>query len=490
MSDFANNPLRTPKPKRQSKRQKQRLALRAPESLYIDALTHDGRGIATYGDGERAGKKVFVAHALPHETVLCQINAQKNNFEMGDAIQITNPSPARQTPPCTHFGVCGGCSLQHMHPKAQIEFKQSVLDELFAHHAHTKPDSYLAPIVGDSLHYRTKARLGVRYVAKKQTVLAGFRERGSNFLAQIDNCPILDTRFGAHLMAVRECLHSLHAKDEIAQLELAMGQVLPDVADSSWSVAVIVRHLAPLDTHDTDILKAFFANKKWQLYLQPHGADSVARLPTGAAGEPLPATSLQVPPTGGLFYRALGVTFEFSPQDFTQVNFAVNEKMLAQALDLLNLQKGERVLDLFCGLGNFSLVMAKAVGDTGQVIGVEGSQQMTMRATANACANHLTNCTFYAQDLTQDFSHLPLFEHGFDALLIDPPRSGAAEVMAYLPKFGARRIVYVSCNPITLARDSALLSAQGYRLVKAGVMDMFCHTAHVESMALFEKIAD
>lgn len=265
---------------------------------------------------------------------------------------------------------------------------------------------------------------------------------------------------------------------------MEIGETLKDVTDSEKSVAVIVRHMKQLSQADIDKLQAFFAERNWQLYLQPKGSDTVHRIddPNGRA------TSLTMPPTGGLFYRLpeFDVTFEFSPLDFTQVNLSVNRKMTKLAVDLLDLQQGERVLDLFCGLGNFSLPLAKAVGNTGFVIGVEGSDTMTERAKMNAKANGLTNTDFFAQDLTQDFSH-ESWVGEVDALLIDPPRSGAIEVMQYLDKFNAKRIVYVSCNPITLARDMAVLLEKGYKLTHAGVMDMFCHTGHVESIARFER---
>lgn len=486
------NTIVPPKKAKPSARTKKRLAHAQPVPFVIENLAHDGRGVACYGTDDahphdKHGKKVFVGFGLPNETVLVKIANSKQGFEEGDAIKVlANPNPERQTPPCTHFGVCGGCSLQHWQPDGQIAFKQSVLEELLHHHAGVLPEHWLAPVVGDRLGYRTKARMGVRYVEKKGTALVGFRERGSNFLADIDDCVIMDERIGKKIYELKALIGSLHGKKDIAQLEIAMGEHLPDVPDSHKSVAVIVRNLAPLVQEDLACLLEFFAQQNWQLYLQPAGAGSVQRVDKADAK----ASSLTVPPTGGLFYRLadFGLTFEFSPQDFTQVNLSVNQKMTALACQLLDLKAGERVLDLFCGLGNFTLPLAAKVGESGFVVGVEGSEQMTVRAKMNADANGLFHTQFYAQDLTQDFSHLPFVEEGFDALLIDPPRSGAWEVMAYLPKFNAKRIVYVSCNPITLARDARALVEAGYRLTHAGVMDMFCHTGHVESIARFEKI--
>ncbi|WP_395147318.1 23S rRNA (uracil(1939)-C(5))-methyltransferase RlmD [Moraxella atlantae] len=501
---FANTPLtKTPNKKsKPSARVRKRLQAAAPVALTVNNLAHDGRGVAVYGQVQETtaladahpidkhGKKVFVSFALPQETVSVQITNSRSSFEEGDALAVwANPSPERQTPPCPHFGVCGGCSLQHWQPDGQIAFKQSVLAELLAHQGGLAPEVWLPPLVGERLGYRTKARLGVRYVEKKQRALVGFRERSSNFLADLQVCHVLDARIGEQLTELQKLIASLDAREAIAQLEVAMGETLPDVPDSKQAVAVIVRNLAPLDAADMARLQTFFAERDWQLYLQPKGSDSVQRIAV-RDDEPMRASTLDVPPTGGLFYRlpAFDVTFEFSPLDFTQVNLSVNRQMTTLAVELLGLQTGERVLDLFCGLGNFSLPLARAVGKKGHVIGVEGSEQMTARARMNAAANGLHHTEFYAQDLTQDFFAEPWAQQGFDALLIDPPRSGALEVMQYVAKFGATRLVYVSCNPATLARDAAVLAAQGYRLTHAGVMDMFCHTGHVESIARFEKI--
>lgn len=458
-----------------------------PITLTINALTHEGRGVAVYDEShgkqyqDRWGKKIFVDFALPDETVQAIINTTKKSFDEGESIQVITPSADRQPAICQHFGVCGGCNLQHLHADKQLAHKQQTLANHLNHFANTTPDVWLTPVVGERTGYRTKARMGVRYVTKKDAILVGFRERASNFLTDISDCPILDTRINAHLTTLKDTLWQLDGKDDITHLEFAAG-------DDCSSVAMIVRHTSPLSQHDQDALIAFCQNVGWQLFLQPKSSATVHRI-DGTDGS---ACSLTVPPTGGLFYHLadFDITFEFSPLDFTQVNLSVNRQMIQLACDLLDLQKGERVLDLFCGLGNFSLPLAKMVGETGFVVGVEGSAEMTERATMNAQTNGLHQTRFYVQDLTQDFSHQPWAtgENTFDALLIDPPRSGAAEVMAYLGKFNAKRIVYVSCNPATLARDTALLLEQGYRLTHAGVMDMFCHTGHVESIARFEKI--
>ena len=491
-SQLTKNPSKKIKP---TARVRKRLQDAPPVTLTVTNLAHDGRGVASYGDQpdhhlDKHGKKVFVSFALPNETVSVKITGSRKSMEEGDALEVlANPNPQRTTPPCPHFGVCGGCSLQHWQPDGQIQFKQSVLAELLEHQAHIQPENWLPPLVADRLGYRTKARMGVRYVEKKGTALVGFRERASNFLANLNECHILDPRVGFEIENLKALISSLDARDHIPQLELAMGETLDDVIDSKKSIAVIVRHMVDLGEHDIAKLQAFFAERNWQLFLQPKGSDTVHRMdPLYENTAHARPSSLTVPPTGGLFYRLpeFDVTFEFSPLDFTQVNLSVNRKMTKLAIDLLDLQPGERVLDLFCGLGNFSLPLARQVGDTGFVIGVEGSSEMTQRAKMNATANGLHHTDFFAQDLTKDFSAEPWVGQ-VDALLIDPPRSGALEVMQYLDKFNAKRIVYVSCNPITLARDTAMLLDKGYKLTHAGVMDMFCHTGHVESIARFEK---
>ncbi len=491
-----NQTITTPPNKKKNKpstRTRKRLKDAEPLPFIIDGLSHDGRGVAVYGNGfgeeqghtlDKHGKKIFVSFALPGESVEVKLTNSRTSFEEGDAINVTaNPNAERTVPPCPHFGVCGGCNLQHWQPDSQINFKQSVLAEMLIHQANAAPDTWLAPVVGDRLGYRTKARMGVRYVAKKETALVGFRERSSNFLAELNECHILDPRIGFEIENLKTLISSLESRSQIAQLELAMGELMPDLPDGNQPVALIVRHLSPLSDSDVDKLKTFFAARNWQLYLQSKGVDSIKRIALTTDDD----MSEQF---GRLYYQLpeYDLTFEFIPTDFTQVNLSVNRQMTKLACDLLDLKAGERVLDLFSGLGNFSLPLARLVGETGTVVGVEGSEAMTLRAAENARRNGIHNTEFYSQDLTQDCTDKAWANQGFDALLIDPPRSGAWEIMQYLPKFNAERIVYVSCNPATLARDTKALLEQGYRLTHAGVMDMFCHTGHVESIARFEKV--
>ncbi len=455
------------------RKQRERLRQQEPLTFTIESLSHEGRGVSHYGshpehNPDKAGKKVFVSFALPHEIVTAKVTESFKKYEEADTITVSNPSPDRVEPVCPHFTVCGGCSLQHWSTDAQIAFKQSVLAEHFKHFGDLTPDEWLPPLRSTRTDYRRKARLGAKFVFKKDSMLLGFRERSSGWLADMDVCKVLDAQIGERLVDLKAMLSSLAGRETIPQLEMAVGDD---------GVAMIVRHLQPLSDADTQIILDFAAPLGWQVYLQPAGYDSVHRIDQPDAPMRL---HYELPD--------FGVRFAFSPLDFTQVNRDINRQMVSLAVDMLDLKAGERVLDLFCGLGNFSLPLARRVGETGQVIGVEGSEEMVERGFENAKLNGLNNLEFYAQDLTKDFSHQPWAKQGFDALLIDPPRSGAEEVMQYLARFNARRIVYVSCNPATLARDAGILATQGYRMRKAGVMDMFTHTGHVESIALFERI--
>ncbi len=432
---------------------------RPPVELAIDRFSHEGRGIASID-----GKLAFVEGALPGETVRATYFATHKKYDELRTEAVLSASSDRVPPPCAHFSICGGCSLQHMSREAQISFKQSVLAEQFRHFGGIEPQEWLPPLLDAELGYRRKARLGVKFVIKKDELLVGFREKQSNFLADIRQCEVLDTRIGHELTALRQMINGLVMRDRIPQIEVAAGDA---------AVAVVFRHMEPLPDSDVAALTAFCAARSWHLYLQPGGNDSVHKVWPADGEERL--------------YYALpdfGLTMAFHPMDFTQVNAGLNRRMMNLALELLDPQAEDRVLDLFCGLGNFTLPLATRAKE---VIGVEGIQAMADRGSENARRNGLSNVSFYAQDLFVDFSQQPWARQGFDRILIDPARSGAEEVVKYLPRFKAKRVVYVSCNPATLARDAGLLKEAGYKLLKAGVMDMFTHTTHVESIAVFEK---
>ena len=453
-------------------RTKPRPAQQPIYTFQVESLSHEGRGIAHYGShpdhpSEKQGKKVFIRYALPGETVRAQItNVVKRLEEADSTALLSEPAAIRIEPKCPHFTVCGGCNMQHIQLDEQIRLKQDVLKSHLEHFAGIQPEQWLPALRSTREDYRRKARIGVRYLPHKDKLVVGFRENQSNKLISIDRCMVLDREFGS-ITALKQLLQSLKAKAAIGHIELAMGDD---------EIALLVRHTEKLSQQDVNQLKQFALNKQWQLYLQPEGAESLHRV-----DDPTAAMRLHY------HLDDFDLKFGFSPLDFTQVNSTINPQMVKLACDLLQLQQGERVLDLFCGLGNFTLPLARCVGETGQVVGVEGSEEMVRRAAENAEINGIIHAHFYSQDLTKDFSHHSWANQGFDALLIDPPRAGAEEIMHYVPKFGAKKIVYVSCNPATLARDAGVLVQHGYRLKKAGVMDMFTHTGHVESIALFEK---
>lgn len=434
-----------------------------PVKCVVEKLSHDGRGIA-----HQDGKTQFVDGALPGETVMAKVVGSRRRFDELRTLEVLEPSPERVAPPCDFADLCGGCSLQHMGSDAQIRFKEDTLREHFAHFGGIEPETWVAPMRSPDLAYRRKARLGVRYVPKRESVLVGFREKRNNFLTDIDRCVVMDPRIGERIIPLREMLHGLEAYQRIAQVEVACGDE---------EAALVFRNMDPLSEADQARLVAFGQAHELHIYLQPKGPDTVHRIwpEAGVAGEQR------------LSYRLedFDLTMKFHPMDFTQVNAGINRQMVQRAVDWLDVQPGERVLDLFCGLGNFTLPLARKGG---QVVGVEGDDAMVVRGRENAELNGLENVTFHGANLQGDFTAESWASEGFDKILIDPPRSGAQEVCEYLTAFGARRIVYVSCNPATLARDAGVMVRNGYRLVQAGVMDMFPHTTHVESIALFERV--
>ena len=372
----------------------------------------------------------------------------------------------RVDPKCPHYQMCGGCSLQHLDEHQQIHIKQEHLLDLLARYGHTKPNEVLPPLTSNRWNYRNKARLSVRFVEKKNSTMVGFRERNNpRYITEISQCPVLNSKVDADIVALRQLLDSLEDKKSIAQIEVAAG-------DSE--IGLIFRNLHPLQASDEAKLLEFAARHDYKLFLQPAGPDSIYCL---------------YPPNADVYLHyslpEYQIHFSFHPADFTQVNASLNRLMVKQAITLMDIKSTDKVLDLFCGLGNFSLPISRFCSD---LTGIEGSKTMVERAYMNAKANNVTNVEFYAANLDDPEEVKRLSAYAFNKLLIDRPRSGALEIVKQMDALNPERIVYVSCNPVTLARDTEILTQQkGYQLIRAGVMDMFPHTAHVESIALFEK---
>ena len=433
-----------------------------PVTLDIEKLSHEGRGI-----GHHEGKVMFVEGALPGEQVEAMLTNRRESFDEAKLHAILQAAPERITPACEYADICGGCSLQHFDAQAQMAFKQDMLLEKLAHAVPDVSFDVLEPLTGPVLGYRRKARLAVRYVHKKEQVLVGFREKQSTFITNMDDCKVLDPRLAVLLPALSALIGSMESFRHIPQIEVAAGD--PD--ESGCTVALVFRHLQALPSQDQDKLLAFGEEKGVAIYLQPGGLDTVHRIYPGAGEDRL---YYQLPDAG--------LRMAFHPNDFTQVNAEINRQMIARALSLLELTDNDRVLDLFCGLGNFTLPLAKRCG---HATGVEGSEVMVGRAQENGAANGIGNAEFHSADLSRPMAGAAWLAEGFDKILLDPPRSGAWEVLPDIVTLRPERIVYVSCNPATLARDTEFLVEQGYLLSCAGAMDMFPQTAHVEAMALF-----
>jgi len=440
------------------RRSRKRLPEGEFEAEIID-MGHDGRGVARVD-----GKATFVHGALRGETVSFRYIKRSRSHDEGQVVTVKTAAENRVEPRCEHYGICGGCSLQHLEPTAQIQAKQAVLLDNFRQLGQVSPDSVLPPITNDSpWGYRRKARLGVKDVARKGRVLVGFRERGSSLVADLRECHVLHPRVGKLLLPLSSLVESLSISSRLPQIEMAM--------DDERCV-LILRILDPLSAEDEHLLNEFQAAHPVIFYLQEGGPDTVRPLKQAV----------------DLYYTlpAYDLTLGFLPSDFTQVNTEINRKMIARAIDLLDPGPSDRVLDLFCGIGNFTLPIARYSQST---VGVEGDAGLVSRARANAQRNGLENVEFYTADLYGELEAEPWMNRRYDKALLDPPRSGALQVLPLLPAMGVSRIVYISCYPGTLARDAGeLVRKHGYRLVSAGVMDMFPHTAHVESIALFEKV--
>ena len=483
------------------------------EVFDVESLDMDAQGIAHRADG----KVVFIEGALPFERVTANINRKKSSFEKATVLEVLHESSQRVRPGCPHFGLhqgaCGGCKMQHLNPSAQVAVKQRVLEDQFAHLGRLRAERMLRPIEGPTWHYRFRARLSVRYVRKKETVLVGFHERKSQYVADIGQCPVLPLDVSQMLMPLRALIGSMQARETCPQIELACGEL-----GGQRITALVLRHLEPLSQTDSDKLRAFAASRPGlQWWLQPKGPDTVHLL-----DEASPTLAYDLP--------EFGIVMPFKPTDFTQVNPYINRVLVERALALLQVNRQERVIDWFCGLGNFTLPLASQAGS---VLGIEGSAALIERSRENLQVNQsrrqaqgqgaLCPTHFAARNLFEMTPELLAADGAADKWLIDPPREGAFELIkalvalhphgkarARVNKDGVKtdafvippvtppaawsapkRIVYVSCSPATLARDAGLLvNEAGYRCLAAGVVNMFPHTAHVESMAVFEREDD
>lgn len=432
------------------------------DTLVIESLDHEGHGVARAG-----GKVVFVDGALPGETVTYRILRRKPSFDSAQVETVLRASPHRVAPRCPYFGKCGGCSMQHLDPAAQVAAKQRILEDNLRHIGRVHPGTMLRAVYGQTWEYRHRARLSVRYVAKKGGVLVGFHEKRSSYVADMRSCEVLPRRISALILPLRELVDRLSIRDRLPQIEVACG----DRVD-----VLVLRVLEPPTTGDEALLREFAERHGVQLWLQPKGPDSARPF------HPLDAPGLDY----GL--PESGINMPFRPTEFTQVNLPLNRILVRRALQLLNPRPGERIADFFSGLGNFALPIARRGAS---VVGYEGSVALLDRAEANARHNGLEAAVdFLVSDL---FQATPGWIEGqgyFDKWLVDPPRDGAVELVKALPegKGGPQRVVYVSCNPATLARDAGILvHVKGYRLAAAGVVNMFPQTSHVESVALFER---
>lgn len=435
-----------------------------PREINIESVAHDGRGV---GRGED-GKVVFVDFALPGERVRYVPVMNRKSYLFGTTIEVLEASEHRIEPKCAVFGDCGGCVLQHLDENVQIQYKQQQLLENFKKIGDVQPDALLEPMTGAHWGYRRRARLGAKFVPKKGGMIIGFRERNTSYIQPTDKCEVLYPEVSALFPDLRSTLEQTSCNDKIPQVEISV---------SDNAIVMIVRHLETFIQSDLDLLTDFAKRNDVQVFLQPGNLKSVHPL--------YPAKP------DALYYDFpdFDIRVEFLPTDFIQVNGGINQQLVAKTIELLDVQQDDRVLDLFCGVGNFTLPLARR---SNHVVGVEGDQALVNRAIHNRQLNKLDNLEFHFGDLFKEdmssSSHGDWLEQKFDKILLDPPRSGAAEMIKRLPEFEASKVVYVSCGPATLARDAGVMVNQhGYRMTYAGVIDMFPHTAHVESIAVFEK---
>ncbi len=427
--------------------------------LSIDNLSHDGRGI-----GRIDGKTVFVSGALPGEIVKARVTQQKRRFDEGHLLEVIQTSPHRVQAKCEYHGQCGGCVLQHLEVSEQVHYKQQHLLNSLERIAGVSAPELLPAILGPSWNYRRKARLSTSYDKRNKTLEIGFRQKESASIVPIKHCDILAEPFSTNIDDIGKLLNSLEKPQAISHLELAQADNVN---------ALVLRQVKELSEADYEKLQTYSESKQLQIYLLGDEKDELE--PLGDNYQPLNTR-----------YAELDITYEFSPTNFVQVNASVNKKTIEQVLKFLDPQPDDVVLDLFCGIGNFSLPISRQVKN---LVGIEGSTQLIQQARHNAEINHCNNVSFFTADLCQDLRHESWLRNAaFNKVLLDPPRSGAIEIMPLLGKLACKKIVYVSCDPATLARDAAeLCNKYKYKIRQAGVMDMFPHTGHVESMVVFER---
>ncbi|MDB6088399.1 MAG: SAM-dependent methyltransferase [Gammaproteobacteria bacterium] len=449
-----------------------RLAVQTVEAATVAGLTHTGEGIV------RGGKTVFVPGALPGESIRFRRTRSHRQHDEAELLEVLEPAPARVLPRCPHFGVCGGCALQHLSPEAQLEAKQTELRDNFDRVGRVTPKTWLPPLRGPVWGYRRRARLGAKFVTKKGRVVVGFRERLAPYIADVRHCDVLAAPVGDLITPLSDMLTGLSIRERVPQIEVA-------VADNA--VALVFRVLDAPSAADLERLREFGTAQAVRVYLQPKGLDSIHELgPVGEEGGG--AARGGAPP---LHYRLpkFAVQLEFVPTDFIQINGPVNEELVSRAVELLELTPSSRVLDLYCGLGNFTLAMAKSAG---RVVGVEGDAALVARARHNAQLNRCENAEFHVADLAQPplpgsaaGKAAPWLREAYTHVVLDPPRVGAREVLASVAALEPQRVLYISCHPGSLARDlGVLVNEHGFTLEAAGVLDMFPHTAHFESLAL------
>lgn len=429
-----------------------------PEFLDVRVidLTHDGQGVADLGE-----RRVFIPGALPGERIRVALRRRRRQYHEADLIELIEPSPKRVEPLCEYFGLCGGCAVQHLSYEAQVAFKQNTLKEAFSRIASVEPDLWLPPIIGPEWHYRRRARLGVRYIKGKGRVLVGFKERATRYVTDMCTCRVLVEPLDVFPGVLSEVIGESSLQSRLPQAELVAGED---------ALAIVLKVLEEPTKKDLALFSDLSSKWETDIYLQRGGPGSVRALH--------PETTRHL----SYSLNDFEVMLHFNPTDFIQVNARVNVDLVRQVLNLLQVQPTDRVLDLYCGLGNFSLPLARHAGE---VLGVEGEAGLVARAARNARLNGIDNTSFVVCDLNQ--SEWRFMSESWDIVLLDPPRSGAQSIIKQMSSVAPRRVAYVSCHPATLARDTKDLIAQGYHMTAAGIADMFPHTHHVEAIAIFER---